>query len=437
MRGAAPPLELRSEDGVFSGAAGAFLIMPESDQPHRLAVHWDFSAAPKNRQGLSTVGFGDARSADAAPPEELQSTYFMGGLLHRQPATPARSGFMAAWQGTPPFDAMPLMTWTESLYGYYLKFFEAPMGLPYAVFLRRNLINAGGGVEIGNSFVVTFGADTDPADLKGTLAHEMLHTFVGHLDSSESFAGSWFSEGLAVYYERLLPLRAGAITSADYLRDINTTAARYFTDALNNTPNDQIGARFWADTRVRVLPYDRGGLYFAVVNDEVRKASQGKRSLDDMVLEMLKGRRAGHPSTEQTWRQIIARELGEKGIKQFDAMLAGELIVPASDAFGTCYERTTAPLRRYELGFTPDVLAEPTRIVRGLIPGSAAARAGLADGDHIVKPVPQDKIQADQDAMLHLQVQRGDKTLDISYLPRGETVDAYQWKAKAGCSATP
>jgi predicted metalloprotease with PDZ domain len=264
----------------------------------------------------------------------------------------------------------------------------------------------------------------------------MLHTFVGHLDSSESFAGSWFSEGLAVYYERLLPLRAGAITSADYLRDINTTAARYFTDALNNTPNDQIGARFWADTRVRVLPYDRGGLYFAVVNDEVRKASQGKRSLDDMVLEMLKGRRAGHPSTEQTWRQIIARELGEKGTKQFDAMLAGELIVPASDAFGTCYERTTAPLRRYELGFTPDVLAEPTRIVRGLIPGSAAARAGLADGDHIVKPVPQDKIQADQDAMLHLQVQRGDKTLDISYLPRGETVDAYQWKAKAGCSAT-
>jgi predicted metalloprotease with PDZ domain len=408
--------------------------MPDSDQPYRLAVHWDFSAAAKDRHGLSTVGFGDARSADAAPIEELQSTYFMGGLLHRHPEVPASSGFMAAWQGTPPFDAKPLMTWTESLYGYYLKFFQAPMGSPYAVFMRRNLINAGGGVGIRNSFVVTFGADTDPADLKGTLAHEMLHTFVGHLDGPDSFAGSWFSEGLAVYYERLLPFRAGSITSADYLRDINTTAARYFTNALNHTPNDQIGARFWADTRVRVLPYDRGGLYFAVVNDEVRKASHGKRSLDDLVLEMLEGRRAGHPMTEDTWRRIVARELGENGAKQFDAMLAGELIVPASDSFGACYERTTARLRRYELGFTPDVLAEPARIVRGLIPGSAAARAGLRDGDHIVKPVPQDKIQADQQAMLHLQVQRAGRIVEISYLPRGETVDAYQWQAKPGCS---
>ena len=78
---------------------------------------------------------------------------------------------------------------------------------------------------------------------KGTLAHEMVHTFVGGLDG-ESEALAWFSEGLAVYYERVLPLRAGLITADAFLRDLNTTAGRYYTDLLNQTPNDEIDKHF-------------------------------------------------------------------------------------------------------------------------------------------------------------------------------------------------
>ena len=426
-RGAAPPLELRSENGAFSGEAGSFLVMPDDDNPYHLAVHWDFSSATSGRHGLSTVGFGDARTADAAPPVELEVTYFMGGLIQHFPEAPSRSGFLSAWQGDPPFDTPAVMKWTETLYGFYLNFFRVPEGRPFGVFLRSNPINPGGGVEIGNSFVGTFSTTTDPADLKLTLAHEMVHTFV-HGFGSESTGGSWFSEGLAVYYQRVLPLRAGLITSETYLQDINSTAGRYFTDAMNRTPDDEIQSRFWADTRIRVLPYDRGSMYFAQVDEAIRKESGGSRSLDDLVLEMLKRRHDGLPVNQDSWLQIVTRELGQTGKAQLEAMLAGDLVIPPSDSFGACYERTTAPLRRYDLGFTTDVLSEPARIVRGLEPGSAAALAGLQNGDHIVKPVPQDGIQADQHALLHLQVQRRDRTLDIAYLPRGETVEAYQWK---------
>jgi hypothetical protein len=427
-RGAAPPLELRSENGAFSAEAATFLVMPDNDSPYHLSVHWDFSSAPRGRQGLSTVGFGDTRAADAAPPEKLEVTYFMGGLIQHFPGAPSRSGFLSAWQGVPPFDTAAVMKWTETLYGFYLNFFRAPEGRPFGVFLRPNPLNPGGGVEIGNSFVGTFSTTTDPADLKLTLAHEMVHAFVHGFDEPESMDGAWYAEGLAVYYERVLPLRAGLISSEAYLRDINTTAGRYFTDAMSRTPNDQINSRFWADTRIRVLPYDRGSLYFAQVDAAVRKASHGSRSLDDLVLEMLKRRHDGLPVSPDAWVQIITRELGQPGKAQFEDMLAGAVVIPPSDSFGACYERTTAPLRRYDLGFTTDVLSEPGRIVRGLETGSAAALAGLQNGDHIVKPVPQDRIQADQHALLHLQVQRRDKTLDIAYLPRGETVEAYQWK---------
>jgi membrane-associated protease RseP (regulator of RpoE activity) len=75
---------------------------------------------------------------------------------------------------------------------------------------------------------------------------------------------------------------------------------------------------------------------------------------------------------------------------------------------------------------------EPARVVRGLVSGSAAARAGLRNGDAIVKPVPQDAVQESQTATLTFLIKRGDKEFAITYLPRGEIVPAYQWKRVPG-----
>jgi predicted metalloprotease with PDZ domain len=383
--------------------------------------------------GLSTLGPGDVALDKPEPADFLAGSFFMGGHVAHYPDTLSGEGFSSAWQGEAPFDTHALMAWTSKLYDYYLGFFHASPKLPYAVFLRRNPVNAGGGVEIGHSFVGTFDKNTKAQDLKLTLAHEMVHTFVGTLDSAtEDLSLSWYSEGLAVYYERLLPLRAGEITPQQYLDDINQTAGRYYADLLNDAPNDRIAARFWADTRVRVLPYDRGALYFAALNEQIRKASGGKRSLDDLVLAMLDRRAHGLPADENAWTALLQKELGPAGVQSFREMLAGKLVLPGADAFGPCFTRTTAQLRRYELGFDTDVLIQPKRIVRGLVPGSAAALAGLRDGDEIVKPVPQDAIQADQNATLTMLIRRDGKEFPITYLPRGEAVQVYQWKRVPG-----
>jgi hypothetical protein len=431
-RGAAPPFELRTEDGGFSGDGGIFLVLPESANLYRIKLAWNFSAVGPDAVGESSLGPGDVTFAAPARADVLANTYFMGGNIHHYPDVLAAHGFLSVWQGTPPFDTRALMAWTQTLYDYYTKFFRQTDAPPYAVFLRRNLVNAGGGVEVGRSFVGTFDKNTDPKDLKLTLAHEMVHTFVGTLGGSKSLDSSWYSEGLAVYYQRLLPLRAGAISPADFLTDLNSTAGRYYTDLLNDTPNDQIAARFWADTRIRVLPYDRGSLYFAQLNAEIRNASGGKRSLDQLVQTMIDRKAQGLPSDQGEWVSLVEADLGAAGKQQFEDMLAGKLIVPAPDAFGPCYTRTTATLRRYELGFDSAVLAEPSRIVRGLVPGSAAERAGLRNGDRIVKPVPQDAIQSDQHATLTLLVERDGKEFAVTYLPRGEAVRVYQWRRVAG-----
>jgi hypothetical protein len=73
-----------------------------------------------------------------------------------------------------------------------------------------------------------------------------------------------------------------------------------------------------------------------------------------------------------------------------------------------------------------------------VVTGSAAYDAGLRNGDEIVDPVPQDGIQGDQDQRLTLKLRRidpagnhADLTFSITYLPRGDTVDAYQWQRVA------
>jgi len=423
--GAAPPLELRSESGVFSGVVGTYVLLPDTDQAYRLRLNWDFSAIGGASLGVSTLGVGQQSSAPLSP-DALESTFTMGGRLGHEPSVPAADGFFSAWQGKPPFDARELMQWTHRLYGTYLKFFDTH-GVTYNVFLRRNKVNPGGGVEVANSFVGTFDDGTPVEDFKFTLAHEMVHTFVGALDEKDELASSWFSEGLAVYYQRLLPYRAGQIARNEYLRDLNVTAARYYTDVLNTTPNRDISARFWADTRVRVLPYDRGSLYFAQLNARIRKASHGKRSLDDLVLAFLKRRHTGQPLTQPSWLAAVTQELGDSGRQQFADMMSGKPILLESNAFGTCFQRISKPMRRYELGFTPDVLVQPRRIIRGIVPGSAAAAAGLKNGDEILKPVPQDGIQSDQRAKLKLDIRRDGKDFEVSYLPRGEAVPTWQW----------
>jgi predicted metalloprotease with PDZ domain len=217
-----------------------------------------------------------------------------------------------------------------------------------------------------------------------------------------------------------------------YLEDLNSHAARYYSIALGNTPNSEIAEGFWRDTRIRTLPYDRGFLYFTTVDEAVRGASDNERSLDDLAKELRRQQDDGDALAQADWEAVLQQELGDAGVQNFHGMLAGVTPLPSSNAFGPCFRRTVRELQRYELGFDPAVLVEPQRIVRDMQSGSAAEAAGLHNGDEILKPVPQDGIQGDQQAYLKLEIRRGDEIFEVSYRPRGETVSAWQWERVPG-----
>lgn len=435
-RGAAPPFAFSNDGGGTSAAGHVFLLLPPGTRDYRTRLTWNLSALPRGSRAASSWGVGNVAASEPLKPAQLRAAYFMAGAIGVWQKPAPRGGFFSAWQGKPPFDAAELMRWTGALYGRYAVFFGQRRPPPYGVFLRFNPINAGGGVGLHHSFVTTFGRaggpGSDPDDLRSTLAHEMFHTFQPFIEQPAGLESSWFGEGLATFYQARLPLRFGMIQPQAFLDNLNFHAGRYYTSAMASAPNSEVPKRFWADTRIRTLPYDRGMLYFATVDAAVRKASGGTRSLDQLMLAMLARQQAGKVTTNADWEQVLEAELGASAVADFRAFLDGRIPLPDSTAFGPCFRRVAKPMRRYELGFDPAVLAEPQRIVRGLVPGSAAAAAGLRDGDEIVVPVPQDSIQGEQDRRLDLSIKRDEQVLAVTYLPRGETVEAWQWERVSG-----
>ncbi len=435
-RGAAAPLELRNDARAVSGSGGIFLLLPPSNLAVGVSLLWDLRELPDGSIAVSSLGRGDVAPSAPLTFSQLLETYYMAGMLGTTEAQDAHSPFFAAWQGEPPYAAAVHMSWSERLYRSYADFFRTPPEDSYGIFIRFNPVNGGGGRECHRSFLITYNerSGDQPNDLRSLISHEMFHTFSPMLNRPQTvgenlaYADRWFFEGLAVYYQTRFPWLCGMIDDEEFIADVNFHAARYYSSVMANLPNDAVGEKFWKDTRVRTLVYDRGMLYFASVNEAIMSATGGARSLDDLILEMVEMERQGLLLTGRTWESLADKYLGSAAVAAFHAFLAGETPLPGSAAFGPRFSRTTRMVRRYELGFEPAVLTEPGRRIRGLVPGSAAEKAGLRDGDAIVHPVPQDRIQGTQDMRLELVISRSSETLKIAYLPRGDTVSVHQWK---------
>jgi predicted metalloprotease with PDZ domain len=417
--GGGPPDNPREEGDGFSAAGMMLIMQPQVSRPYRIAIHWDLSGLDPGAQAVSSFGDGDVE-LPAGPVDRLTDAMYMAGRLQREPPRPS-GAFSAVWLGDPGFDPRPVMQWTETLYGWMSRFFRDPATPPYRVFLRYNPYNAGGGVGFPHSFLATYGPGVTGETLKHILPHEMTHTWTANgMDR-------WYTEGDAVYYEALQPWRAHLFTTAQFLKQVNLTAARYYTNPDIHAPNAEIEPNFWKSMWLNVLAYDRGAMYFAVLNGKIQHRSGGKRSVDDLVRKMVDRARAGKSVNETVWLGLLRQALGPQGVAIHRSMMAGGVMLPASGDFGPCFRRVRAKIRRFDLGFNARRSGR-VRVIESVTPGSQAARAGLRVGDVVDYKLTTEGVFLDPSRTLMVNVTRDGKTFPITYLPRGEAVPAYQWE---------
>lgn len=418
-----PLFDLREEAGGFAGAGIGFLALPTKEGPWRISLKWDLSDAPAGSRAEWSLGDGDVEVT--APAETLGYSYYMVGPLK---SIPERSDgkFGLYWLGDPTFDVGQLGERIRALYTTMASFFhDSEAG--YRVFMRQNPFEGTGGTGLARSFMFGYHPAAKPTvdALQGLLAHEIAHNWPAM--QGEHGDTAWYSEGTAEYYSLLLSSRAGLLTPQEFLSSINEKARAYYQNPYLRLSNPQAAKLFWTDPTAQTVPYGRGFLYLQSIDGAIRARSGGKRSLDDVVLELYRRKTLDQPYGVSQWLELVGKELGASEARRtYEGMVAGAIEVPAMDRFAPCFKVVKQQARRFELGFARSSLNDD-RIVRDLIPGSTAAQSGLQNGDTIVSVSGMIEASKDDSRTISLTYRHDGVEKSVSYLPRGDALQGYAW----------
>lgn len=416
-----PFYDLRAEAGGVCGAGVTFLALPNTPVAYDITVEWDLSQAPAGTRGVCSWGEGPAHLTGTT--DDLAHTYYMAGPVRSYPDA-AGAAFSMYWLSEPGFDPFAVAAQTERLYSAMCAFFQEPAP-GFRVFVRKHPYRGNGGTAARRSFMFGYSEAEPPTNesLTSLLAHEMAHNWP--ILDGEWDENGWFDEGTAEYYSITLLRRAGFISDGAFLSLINERARGYYTNPLQTLSNQAAAELFWRDPRAQRIPYGRGLFYFIDLNAKIVARSGGARSLDDLVLSVVRRRRAGEKIRAAEWIDLVAAELGEQGRRDVASMAAGEWIIPASDALGPRYRRREIEDAPLDLGFA--TASYTTRVVAGLVPGSVAERAGVREGDRILSMPNFSTMEQAPWRETDLTLGRGDATLRVRYVTQGTKVRSYEW----------
>ena len=179
--------------------------------------------------------------------------------------------------------------------------------VPYRHYTFLMMGRGGGGIEHSNSSSNQFDGNSlsTPAGYLRWLSficHEYFHNFnvkrirplaLGPFDYDQENLTNmlWVSEGLSVYYQDLVLVRAGLMTREQYLAKMaaaigtfeNASGHHYqsATESSQNTWNS--GSGVGGDRNTTISYYNNGAMLGAMLDLEIRTGSGNRKSLDDVM----------------------------------------------------------------------------------------------------------------------------------------------------------
>jgi hypothetical protein len=428
-----PPFDLRTFAGGVSGGGAGFLALLQDTRRYRVQIRWDLRALRRGAIGISSVGDGDADATMALA--DLQSSWFMAGPLGQYPARGNTGGFSAAWLGSSPgLDLRADMAWAATAYDSLRTFFGDTARRPYRFFLRILPESTTSGGTAGNrSFMLQIpvrhrDSTAGDGELRSSVAHEMIHGWAGSFQG----AGPWASEGLATYFTANLQRRLGLRPLKAFVAELNRLSEQYNGNPYRNATSDVARAVFRADKNAELLPYARGSLYFFTLDAAIREASGGERSLDDILLDLFVRRATGETISVRSFINALAKELGRGVGPELDSVVVRgtKTVFVPPDAFGPCFTHSWTQVVVPDFSFdrrTPDL-----QTVVGLVPSSAAAGAGLRNGDVVTTPVTPELLLDEKVQQMKLDVTRNGESLYLTYMTQPMVNESWQWSRVPG-----
>lgn len=292
--------------------------------------------------------------------------------------------------------------------------------VPYKDYTFMNLITGSrGGLEHRNSTVVMSGPFTASerstylAWLE-TVAHEHFHTWnvktllpkaLSEFDyETENYTSSlWIAEGFTAYYDALLVRRAGICSREEYLdrlagelHTLATTPGRKAISLADASWDAWI--RLYQDSddlhNSNISYYGKGGVVAWLLDTQIRRSTDGKRSLDDVM--RLAYQRFGQSGYEPKEFEKLASEVSGTDLTPFfqNAVYSTEEL-PIDEAlayWGLKWESSGKSPKLY-LGVSLSN-RDGRSVISKVFADSPAYRAGLAPGDELLS-VDGNRLPAD------------------------------------------
>ena len=323
-----PYYDFRAEPNGLNGSGMFSFMLPATGQKQiRVHLEWDLSEMPAGTRGIWSYGEG---SVDKVLTQwQIMLTLFDTGLMHAV----EKDGFGVYWLSEPDCDVKSVAEKLLPIFRYESSYFHDENAM-FRVFLRRDPFpQSGGGSACPYAFISGFSAfgGMDADRWFNVLIHEMTHTWPSMTDFNVG-EGTWFSEGATEYYCTMLPYKGGYLDADFTVKCINDKITdRYYTNPYREMPNMEIPKIQWKDRRAQTVPYGRGFLYLANVEAKLRRRSLG--SIDEIV----KQHSITDPMTSDDWEKFVRQKLGEEGIREFEDMKAGKLLIPEENLFGDAF----------------------------------------------------------------------------------------------------
>lgn len=261
--------------------------------------------------------------------------------------------------------------------------------LPYGDNRPGSLTTAGTGLTQAFSLLVSPGASLRSGmTLPRFLAHEMFHQWTGRRirEGEPEHAGEWFFEGFTDFYARRVLLRAGQITAAEFVKDLDRTIVRYWLSPARSATADEIVDGYWRDPALKEISYVKGDLLALAVDAEIRRVSGGRSSLDDVMRQILSlAIQSDAPFETPRLLELIAQHTSAAFSERVRQVVVDGATVPfQADALLPCLVLREESLGAFDVGFDLEA-SRSNRVVTGVRAGSRAAQAGLRDGQKLLR----------------------------------------------------
>jgi len=412
---------LDDSHGYWNGTSLFFYVDGELERPCRLIVTpppgsgWRVATAlPRARGGYAAADF-----------DELVDAPFEIGTHETRAFNVGRTKFELALYGRCNADTDRLVDILRRIVAATGKMFG---GFPFDryLFIVHALPVGSGGLEHRASVTMDIAGLSfeDEAGYKrfaDLAAHEFFHAWnvkrirdaaLARFDyTQENYTRLlWLFEGFTDYLAHIIMLRAGVTQPRDFFRMIAEDWPKFATrPGRNETPLDELSFEAWikqykpSDNFInRAVSYYEKGLWTGMALDlELRLATGGRRGLPEMFRWIWERfGRAGRPVDETTVRDAAAAMAGRRLDRFFDRYVRGtdELPLPALwrraglkvARRAPWDERAKPPADRDRVrarrarAWTGIALHPDRTLVRNVVPGSPAWRAGITFNDDIV-----------------------------------------------------